>query len=187
MTNQGRAAPWAIGAEVDLVAKRILIHREEGQSDTMEVTKVRRGTAKYGRRWSVIFEEAAAAISRLKLPPTTSRVLWHLLATCDARGWTDIEPAEVALNLGVDRSGVARGLIELHALGLIQRDNRRRLRLSLFIAWRGTATAYQAELRRRKGETVDARARISASAEGRPVGSSAARRRQPFGGKGEKP
>jgi hypothetical protein len=185
MDHDGRAAPWAVGAEVDLVAKRIIIHREEGQSDTMTVTKVRRGTAKYGRRWSVIFEEAAAAISRLKMPPTTSRLLWHLVATCDARAWTDIEPAEVALAMGVDRSSIARGLIELHALGLIQRDNRRRVRLSLFIAWRGTATAYQAELRRRKGETVDARARIAAAAEGRPVGTAAARRRQPFGRKGE--
>ena len=138
------------GITVDLDARTISVIDGE-RVDEWRLAQVRRASEHYGRSWVVVFDDAAAAVARAPIGPTTARVLIWATAALDPRDWRAVQQADLAASIGVDRTSVSRALTDLVARGIIVRRGRA-LRLSIWWAWCGTARAYRAERTRRRGE-----------------------------------
>lgn len=140
---------------VDLARRRISIEEEE-RHDEWRIDHVKRASKSYGRSWMVVFDDAADLLSRVKLQPVSVRVLWWGIGHLDPREWRQIDQSELAWFIECDRTSVSRALTELCDRGIFQREGRG-YRTSIWLGWRGTAQAYQAERRKRRAEIANVR------------------------------
>lgn len=140
---------------VELDRKRITL-ADEGREDQWRIDQVRRASTAYGRGWSIVFDDAARLLAAVPMPPAAAALLWWSLTALHPRDWTRLTQAEIASAVGVERSTVSKALAHLVERGCICRDKRGGLRLSLWLAWQGTAPAYQKARRSRAGEIAAA-------------------------------
>ena len=119
----------------------------------------------YNRDFSALFIDAAKALARTRMTPTTSAVLWWSLGNLHPTEWTLATHDEIAICIGGTRSAVTKSLLELQRRGLIQKGERGSLRLSMYLCWQGTQQAYRKQRSDRKNEIVMTRAMLEALAE----------------------
>lgn len=133
---------------VDLQRRRITLAESDGKAaDEWRIDQVRQKSKAFGRSWGVIFHDAARAISRVKLSPSQSQVLWWCMAELHPHDPTLVLHEQIAEGTGLTRSAVTKALAHLRERGLIVDEGRSLLRLSPAWTWQGTAQAYQKQKR----------------------------------------
>lgn len=123
--------------------------------DVWRIDHLRKASQHYGRTWLILFDDAAAAIASCRMSAPTARVLQWCMGALDAREWRTINQRKLAERLEVDRTAVSRALAELQRRGILLREGKA-ARLSIWVAWRGTAAAYRKERASRKAEIAAA-------------------------------
>lgn len=145
---------------VDMQSRHITITDIDGeQTDKYRLDQVRKASKAYGRSWNIVFMDASRLLSKCPMSPAATSVLWWALTNLHPRDYTICKQQDIAKILGFTRSAIAKALIDLRVRGIICKGKSRgHYRLSLFIAWQGTAGAYQKERRKRNDEIILARA-----------------------------
>lgn len=153
MIAAGGASQPAAKLHVHLDRKRIEIASETGV-DSWRIDRVRRASKQYGRFWCLQFEDAARLLALVPMRPKTALMLWHLSSTLDSVAWTRVLQHEAAEALAFDRTQVSRALKELEQRAIIMQHPSRlgHYRMSLWLTWRGDASTYQKERRKREAE-----------------------------------
>jgi DNA-binding MarR family transcriptional regulator len=143
---------------IDLETRRILVTDGDQQPRAeYAIQRVRRSSTRYGRRWLLLFVDAADKLAASALSVTALRTAFWCLAHLDSRTWQHVMPARIAEHLNLDRSAASRALGELVTVGFLLRrpvpySVGSEYRVSLGVAWTGTAGGYQQQRRLRATE-----------------------------------
>ncbi len=130
--------------EVDFERRRLI----DDQGREWQMRRVRQSADSFGRRFSVIFQDAAMhlALKGERMRPTTWRCLMLALADLEFERWRAVRPVEWAELLKVTRSAISKALAQLVAEGLLEGGPRTGYRLTPVLGWRGTPAGYHRQI-----------------------------------------
>lgn len=133
---------------IDFEQRRARDHR----GGEYQLARVRRASDSYGRRFAVIFDDAARGLAHADLRPLSFRLLFLCLADLNFDRWQRVPLAEWADELGVTKGAISKAIAQLHGIGVLERQGRDEYRLAPALGWRGTPAAYHAAVRDRAPE-----------------------------------
>ena len=140
---------------VDLAKGRMTVAEGE-RLDRFAVQHIRRAGTAYGRRWTIVFDEALEQAARHAQSGPECKVIMWAMRALDPVEFTRQRQGDIALAIGLHVSSVSRALAAWRRRGWIQVRGDE-MRLSLFVGWRGTASHYQRERKRRPNEVDSVR------------------------------
>lgn len=113
--------------------------------DKLVIERQQRTTYNFvGGRYYLMSKALTAAIPHMKLTPTQTDVLHHVLGNQEEGGILRATHEEIGTDLGIDRSEVGKAVRRLSSIGLIWQEGRKVIRVNPRCAFFGTS-GHQAE------------------------------------------
>lgn len=114
------------------------------------MSEERQEAASFGRRFLVLFDDAAERLAKLGLSAHAYQLAFLLMKRLDATTWRMLTQADIGSELDLSTATISRALRDLVRANFLERrglNPRTEYRLCAMCAWRGTAGRYHKAVR----------------------------------------